>query len=143
MKSRSRTRCNVLRRYAAAAVTFAGIVTAGAAAAHHSFAAEFDVKRPIELEGKVTQVELINPHSWIHLEVTGPDGEPQAWMIEGGSPNALFKRGVTKKSIPLGSEIVVSGYQARDGSHRAVGRDIAFADGRPLFFAGSKPEAAP
>jgi hypothetical protein len=123
-------------------VAVVALLAAQGAVAHHSFAAEFDVKRPVELEGKVTKVELINPHSWIHLDVTGADGTHTAWMIEGGSPNALFKRGVTKKSIPLGSEIVVKGYQARDGSNRAVGRDIAFADGRKLFFEGSKPAAA-
>jgi hypothetical protein len=112
---------------------------AQSAVAHHSFAAEFDVKKPVELKGTVTKVELINPHSWIHLDVTGANGQHVAWMIEGASPNSLFKRGVTKKSIPPGSQIVVTGYQARDGSSRAVGRDISFADGRPLFFGGSKP----
>lgn len=134
------------RRPRAAAVACLGVLAALAGrgvAAHHSFSAEFDVKRPIELKGKVTKVELINPHSWIHLEVTDDAGQHVAWMIEGGSPNALFKKGVTKNSIPLGSELVVKGYQARDGSHRAVGRDIAFADGRPLFFASSRPEPAP
>jgi hypothetical protein len=127
---------------AASAGAVVALLAAQAASAHHSFAAEFDVKRPVELTGKVTKVELINPHSWIHLDVTSADGAHADWMIEGGSPNALFKRGVTKKSIPLGSEIVVKGYQARDGSNRAVGRDISFADGRPLFFEGSKPAAA-
>ncbi|HEU4619564.1 MAG TPA: DUF6152 family protein [Gammaproteobacteria bacterium] len=136
------TRIRELPRIAAAALVLAAsVLAAERAAAHHSFAAEFDVKRPVELTGKVTKVELINPHSWIHLEVAGADGKNAEWMIEGGSPNSLFKRGVTKQSIPLGSEIVVKGYQARDGSNRAVGRDIAFADGRPLFFEGSKPDA--
>lgn len=124
---------------AAIAVGMVAMLAAQCAAAHHSFAAEFDVKRPVELKGKVTKVELINPHSWIHLDVTAADGSHADWMIEGGSPNSLFKRGVTKKSIPLGSELVVKGYQARDGSNRAVGRDIAFADGRALFFEGSRP----
>jgi hypothetical protein len=101
---------------------------------HHSFAAEFDVKRPVEFKGTVVRVELINPHSWIHLEVTGADGSKQTWMVEGGSPNALFRKGITKASIPVGSQLEVTGYQARDGARRAVGRTIRFADGRSLFF---------
>ena len=102
--------------------------------AHHSFAAEFDIKKPVEFKGKVVKVELINPHSWIHLEVTSPDGSKEIWMVEGGSPNALFRKGLTKNSIPVGSELAVSGYQARDGAKRAVGRTLRFADGRALFF---------
>jgi hypothetical protein len=105
--------------------------------AHHAFSTEFDVNRPLSFTGKVTKVELINPHSWIHIEVVDDSGETATWMIEGGSPNALVRRGVTKNSIPVGSELLVNGYQARDGSYRAVGRDITFADGRPLFFGGS------
>ena len=101
--------------------------------AHHSFAAEFDVKKPVEIRGKVTRVELINPHSWIHVEVTNKDGSKTEWMVEGGSPNMLFRRGVTKASIPIGSELVVSGFQARDGGNRCVGRTVKFADGRSLF----------
>ncbi len=114
-----------------------GLLAAQAAHAHHAFATEFDVDRPISLKGKVTKVELINPHSWIHIEVADENGESTVWMIEGGSPNALVRRGVTKASIPIGSELVVRGYQARDGSNRAVGRDIAFADGRQLFLGGT------
>jgi hypothetical protein len=106
--------------------------------AHHAFATEFDASRPLTFKGKVTKVELINPHSWIHIEVLDDSGTPVTWMIEGGSPNALVRRGVTKASIPVGSELIVTGYQARDGSNKAVGRDIAFADGRELFFEGSR-----
>src|SRR5690606_18606320 len=98
---------------------------------------EFSVDNPVSLEGKVTKVELINPHSWIHLEVVAEDGTATTWMIEGGSPNALVRRGITKAAIPIGSELTVRGYQARDGSHRAVGREIAFSDGRALFFQGT------
>ncbi|HEX5419673.1 MAG TPA: DUF6152 family protein [Gammaproteobacteria bacterium] len=127
------------RASVAACFALCAALAAQAAFAHHSFAAEFDVKRPVELKGTVTKVELINPHSWIHLDVKGTNGQHVAWMIEGGSPNSLFKRGVNKKTIPPGSEIIVKGYQARDGSDRAVGRDISFADGRALFFGGSKP----
>lgn len=104
------------------------------AQAHHSFAAEFDVNRPVEFSGKVVKVELINPHSWIHLEVTTSSGEKEVWKVEGGSPNVLFRRGITKNSIPLGSELQVEGFQARDGGKRCVGRTIKFADGRALFF---------
>jgi hypothetical protein len=113
------------------------MLTATGAYAHHAFSTEFSVDRPLELEGKVTKVELINPHSWIHIEVVDGDGEAVTWMIEGGSPNALVRRGITKTSIPIGSELVVRGYGARDGSNRAVGRDMSFADGRALFFGGT------
>ena len=104
--------------------------------AHHAFATEFDVNRQVTLEGKVTKVELINPHSWIHIEVM-QDGKPVTWMIEGGSPNALVRRGITKNSIPVGSQLVIRGYGTRDGSNKAVGRDMKFADGRALFFGGT------
>jgi hypothetical protein len=113
---------------------------ATAAHAHHAFSTEFSVDHPVAFQGKVTKVELINPHSWIHVEVVDENGAAVTWMIEGGSPNALVRRGITKASIPIGSELTVRGYQARDGSHRAVGRDITFADGRALFFQGSTPE---
>jgi hypothetical protein len=113
------------------------MLVAAAAHAHHAFSTEFSVDRPVVLEGKVTKVELINPHSWIHIEVVDENGESVTWMIEGGSPNALVRRGITKASIPIGSELVVRGYQARDGSYRAVGRDMSFADGRALFFQGT------
>jgi hypothetical protein len=113
------------------------VLAAAAAHAHHAFSTEFAVDRPVEFEGKVTKVELINPHSWIHVEVVDENGEAVTWMIEGGSPNALVRRGITKASIPIGSELIVRGYQARDGSHRAVGRDMSFADGRQLFFQGT------
>jgi hypothetical protein len=104
------------------------------ASAHHSFAAEFDIKRPVEFRGKVIKVELINPHSWIHLEVIGSEGAREIWMIEGGSPNQLFRKGFTKNSLPVGTELQVTGYQARDGSRRAVGRTLKLANGQSLFF---------
>ena len=110
------------------------------ASAHHSFQAEFDINSPVEFTGTVTKVELINPHSWIHMTVVGKDGGKAEWMIEGGAPNALFRRGINKKSVPIGSEIYVKGFQARDGSNRAVGEEIKFTDGRPLFFGSKVPE---
>lgn len=119
-------------------VLFAASALGSAAVhAHHAFSTEFDVDRPVEFEGTVTKVELINPHSWIHIEVVDENGEAVVWMIEGGSPNALVRRGITKNSIPIGSELIIRGYQARDRSNRAVGRDMSFADGRELFFQGT------
>jgi hypothetical protein len=115
---------------------FVSMLATLGAQAHHAFATEFDVNRQVTLEGKVTKVELINPHSWIHLEVM-QDGKPVTWMVEGGSPNALVRRGITKNSIPVGSQLVVRGYGTRDGTNKAVGRDMKFADGRALFFGGT------
>src|SRR5690606_22478153 len=96
----------------------AGLLAPAAAMAHHAFASEFDVNRPVELEGVVTELRLINPHSWITIEVTGEDGEKTEWMFEGGSPNALVRRGITRQAVPIGSELIVKGFQARDGSNR-------------------------
>jgi hypothetical protein len=110
--------------------------------AHHSFAAEFDANRPVKLEGTVTKMDWINPHSWIHIDVTTPSGEVQQWMIEGGAPNALLRRGWNRSSLPAGTKISVQGFQAKDGSFRANGRDITFADGRKLFV-GSSGTGAP
>ena len=121
-------------------LALAGLLTAAGAVAHHAFSTEFDVNRPITLQGKVTKVELINPHSWIHISVVDDKGNAVEWMIEGGSPNALVRKGINRNSIPIGSELVIRGDGTRDGSNKAVGRDIQFADGRALFFEGSHPE---
>ena len=111
--------------------------------AHHSFAAEFDINKPITLRGRIVKIELINPHSWIHIEVIDKNGVEETWMVEGGSPNALLRHGITKKSIPLGEELVVIGYLARDGHNRAVGRTLKLANGKSLFFyTGSLPHGA-
>ena len=108
---------------------------------HHAFAAEFDGNRPVRLQGTVTKLDWINPHSWIHIDVKDKDGKATGWMIEGGSPNALLRLGFTKQALPIGSEIVVDGFQAKDGSNRAVGKSVSFADGRKLFLGGSAPGA--
>ena len=111
--------------------------------AHHSFAAEFDIKKPVTLRGKVTQMEWINPHAWIHLDAVGPDGKVVSWMVEGGTPNILLRRGFTKKSLEVGTEIVVEGYQAKNGENRANGSNITFKDGKRLFLGGSNPNELP
>jgi hypothetical protein len=130
-------------RLAFAAAGLASLLATVPAVAHHSFSAEFDQSKPVKLQGTVTKMEWINPHSWIHLEVTDETtGETSVWMIEGGAPNALLRRGFNRDSLPTGTEIRVQGFQAKDGSQRANGRDITFADGTKLFV-GSSGTGAP
>jgi hypothetical protein len=105
--------------------------------AHHAFSAEFDVNKPLTLQGTLTKWEMINPHSWFHLDVKGPDGTVTSWMIEGGSPNQLIRLGVTKNTLRMGTEIVIEGYRSRDGTNKAVGRNFILADGKRLFLGGS------
>jgi hypothetical protein len=107
--------------------------------AHHSFASEFDASQPVSLQGTVTKVEFINPHSWIHIEVTDANGTKTAWEVEGGTPNTLFRKGINDNTLPVGTAIAVDGYRARDGSNRMSGRDITLADGRKVFLSGSAP----
>ncbi len=113
--------------------------------AHHAFAAEFDSSKPIRLKGAVTKMEWINPHAWIHIDVEGEDGKVSPWMIEAAAPNSLLRRGFTKNSLLIGTEIVVEGYQAKDEAKRANGSIITFTDGRKLFIGSSAgdPGAAP
>ena len=100
--------------------------------AHHAFSSEFDANKPIKIKGTVSRIEWINPHTWIHVDVKETDGKVTKWMIEGGSPNALIRRGVTQQLLKVGMEVMVDGYQAKDGSARANGRDITLSDGRKL-----------
>jgi hypothetical protein len=109
--------------------------------AHHSFPAEFDGDKPFKLQGIVKKVEWTNPHCWITIDVKRPDGAVQTWEIEAGAPNALFRRGFSRDSLPIGTEIVVDGYPAKNGTQRANGRDLTLPDGRKLFMGSSAPDA--
>ena len=134
----------VMFRIGVATLALAGLVLAAymPAVAHHAFSAEFDPNRPVVLRGPVVRVEWVNPHTWIHLEVTNEDGSKTIWMVEGGTPNTLLRRGLSRGSIPIGAIIIVDGYQSKDRSARANGRDITFEDGRK-FFMGSSGTGAP
>ena len=110
---------------------------ASAVSAHHAFAAEFDANKPVNFKGTITKMEWVNPHTWLHISVKNPNGTTENWAIEAGTPNVLFRRGFTKQSLLPGTEIVVDGYRAKDGSRRANGRDLTFADGKKLFLGSS------
>ena len=127
---------------AVATVGVSLLLAAVPAWAHHAFAAEFDAKKPVHLEGTVTKVELINPHAWIHVDAKNTDGTVTSWMVEAGSPNVLLRRGFTKTSVAPGTPVVVEGYQSKDGSNRANGRDITLPNGQKLFL-GSTGTGAP
>ena len=134
-----------MRTKLAMAVCFTGFAMTGwssSVSAHHAFAAEFDADKPVNFKGKITKMEWVNPHTWLHVDVNNPDGTVVNWAIEAGTPNFLFRRGFTKDSLLPGTEIVVDGYQSKDGTHRANGRDLTFPDGRKLFL-GSSGTGAP
>ena len=126
-------------------LVLAGLAIVAAAVpvrAHHAFASEFDAKRPVKFTATITKMEWINPHAWMHVEVKKPDGTVEQWMIEAGTPNMLFRRGVNKETVRAGMQVVIDGYQAKDGSRRANGRDVTLPDGRKLFL-GSAGTGAP
>ncbi len=131
-----------MRKNRLAVLALAALAPAAPVWGHHAFAAEFDAKKPVHLVGIVTKVELINPHAWIHVDVKSPDGKVTSWMVEAGSPNVLLRRGFTKSTVAQGTPVVVDGYQSKDGSMRANGRDITLPDGRKLFL-GSSGTGAP
>ena len=118
------------------------VLGAPAAIAHHAFTAEFDGTKPVMLQGVVTRMDWVNPHSWIYIDVPQPDGSVQQWEVEAGAPNAMFRRGWNKNSIPVGTEIVVDGYRAKNGKNIANGRNVTFPDGRKMFV-GSSGTGAP
>ena len=113
--------------------------------AHHAFSAEFDINKPLTLKGTFTKWEMINPHSWFHIDVKGPDGKVTEWLVEGGSPNTLIRLGVTKYTVKIGTELTIQAYQAKEGTNKAVGRNFVLADGSRLFLSSSDalPGGAP
>ncbi len=125
-----------------AAALVAMLAAGTAVVAHHSFAAEFDGSKPVTLRGTITKMEWTNPHAWLHIDVKGPDGKVVSWMIEGGAPNALLRRGWNKESVAPGTAVVIQGFRARDGSNRASGGDVTLPDGKKLFI-GSTGTGAP
>src|SRR5262245_59551030 len=133
----------VLPMFRKLSLAFGGLLIASAPVlAHHAFSAEFDANRPVKLTGPITKVELVNPHAWIHIEVKNKEGKAEEWMVEGGTPNTLQRRGITRDSIKVGTVIVVDGYQSKDGTLKANGRNLTFPDGRTLFM-GSTGTGAP
>ncbi|MBI3049623.1 MAG: hypothetical protein HYY76_15065 [Acidobacteria bacterium] len=123
-----------------AAATLVMVAAAAPLRAHHAFAAEFDGTKPVTLTGTVTKMDWINPHAWLYIDVKGPDGKVVGWMIEGGAPNALLRRGWNRRSVPPGTVVIVEGFRAKDGSSRASGGAVTLPDGKKLFI-GSTPEA--
>lgn len=135
-----RSRLTVLAALATAVAGVGLLLATAPVEAHHAFSAEFDANRPVNLEGTVTRMEWINPHAWIHIQVTNDDGALEDWSIEAGAPNGLIRRGFNRESLLPGTKILVAGYQAKDGANRANGSSITFEDGRKLFVGGSNPD---
>jgi hypothetical protein len=131
---------NPMRTRLSVVAALLGLLLALPVFAHHAFQAEFDQNRPVHLKGKVTKMEWINPHAWIHVDVTNPDGTVTNWMVECGSPNIMLRRGFTKDSLEFGTDLSIEGYQAKNGSNRANGSSVTFRDGRRLFVGGSNPD---
>ena len=123
------------------AVAVGLLLAAVPVSAHHSFAAAYDETKPVNLQGKIAKVELVNPHSWLWVDVQGPDGQVVTWGIEGGPPTNLFRNGITKASLPIGTEIKLFGYQAKSGENKGVGVFVEYLDGRKVFMGGSAPGA--
>lgn len=133
-----------MRTKLACVVAVAGVLLAATpASTHHAFSAEFDIERPLTLTGKLVRWEMINPHSWFHMDIENEEGELVRWMIEGGSPNELIRNGVTKNTLDIGIELTVEGYYAKDGTPKGVGRNFLLANGDRLFLGGSAPPVAP
>jgi hypothetical protein len=126
----------------AAAAGIGLLLAAKSVVAHHAFAAEFDAQKHVQFKGTVTKMLWVNPHAWIYVDVKKPDGTVEEWMIEAGTPNTLLRRGFTKQSLVAGTEITVDGYQSKDGSLRANGRDVTLPNGQTLFL-GSAGTGAP
>ena len=126
-------------KFAVAVACAALLLSVGQARAHHAFAAEFDVNKPLTLKGSLVKWEMVNPHSWFHITVKEPDGKVSEWLVEGGSPNQLIRMGVTKNTVPIGTELTIEGYRAKDGTLKAVGRNFVLAAGSRLFLGGSAP----
>ena len=131
-------------KHVMAAIGAGLLMMAGTTQAHHAFSSEFDVKKPLTLKGTITKWEMINPHSWFHIDVKQPDGQVVEWMVEGGSPNSLIRQGVTKATIQIGMELTIEAYQAKDATNKAVGRNFVLPDGKRLFVGSvSDPDAPP
>jgi Family of unknown function (DUF6152) len=133
----------LMRTVLGATLGTAWLTLAAPIGAHHAFSAEFDAKQPITLKGTITRVEWINPHAWIHLDVKRDDGTVESWRIEAGSPNTLVRRGMTRDSIPPGTEVIVFGFRHRNGSNAANGRDVTLPDGTKLFLTSPGTGAPP